>query len=150
MGNHSGNPERLRNCARTTCDTSADIEQLLRKNRYNFSLDKAAEVYDLAKSVVVLVPKDDVTKMLVQEAATQLTSISHSVETYRTEMNRLASMLPEYPVVMAQYGVGTSFGPPTHGGDWRHPQICQKTGPCRFCRGRSFTQRLRRQSLAQQ
>ena len=82
-----------------------------RKNRYNFSQDKAAEVYELAKSVVVLVSKDDVTKMLVQEAATQLTSISHSVETYRTEMNRLASMLPEYPVVMAQYGVGTSFGP---------------------------------------
>ena len=26
-------------------------------------------------------------------------------------MNRLASTLPEYPIVMAQYGVGTSFGP---------------------------------------
>ena len=49
--------------------------------------------------------------MLVQEAATQLTGISHSVETYRAEMNRLASMLPEYPVVMAQYGIGESFGP---------------------------------------
>ena len=82
-----------------------------KKNHYNFSLDKAAEVYELAKSVVVLVSKDNVAKMLVQEAATQLTSISHSVETYRAEMNRLASMLPEYPVVMAQYGVGTSFGP---------------------------------------
>ena len=82
-----------------------------KKNRYNFSLDKAKEVYELAKSVVVLVPKDDVTKMLVQEAATQFTGISHSVETYRAEMNRLASMLPEYPVIMAQYGVGTSFGP---------------------------------------
>ena len=82
-----------------------------KKNRYNFSLDKAAEVYALAKSVVVLVPKDDVTKMLVQEAATQLTGISHSVETYRVEMNRLASMLPEYEIVMAQYGIGESFGP---------------------------------------
>ena len=78
---------------------------------YNFSLDKAKEVYELAKSAVVLVPKDNVTKMLVQEAATQLTGISRSVETYREEMNRLASMLPEYPVVMAQYGIGESFGP---------------------------------------
>ena len=26
-------------------------------------------------------------------------------------MNRLASMLPEYPVVMEMYGVGESFGP---------------------------------------
>ena len=82
-----------------------------KKNHYNFDLDKAAEVYELAKSVVVLVPKDDVTKMLVQEAATQLTGISHSVETYRVEMNRLASMLPEYEIVMAQYGIGESFGP---------------------------------------
>ncbi len=33
------------------------------------------------------------------------------VETYRAEMNRLASMLPEYPMVMGLYGVGESFGP---------------------------------------
>ena len=82
-----------------------------KRNGYQFSLDKAAEVYELAKSVVVLVPKDDVTKTLVREAAAQLTAISHSVETYRAEMNRLASMLPEYPAVMALNGVGPSFGP---------------------------------------
>ncbi len=49
--------------------------------------------------------------MLVQQAANQLTSISRSVEIYRAEMNRLASMLPEYPVVMGLYGVGKSYGP---------------------------------------
>ena len=47
----------------------------------------------------------------MQEATNQLTSISRSVETYRAEMERLASMLPEYPVVMQMYGVGKSFGP---------------------------------------
>ena len=26
-------------------------------------------------------------------------------------MNRLASMLPEYPVVVEQYGIGTAFAP---------------------------------------
>ncbi len=82
-----------------------------KKHGYNFNADKAAEVYALAKSAVVLVSKDETTKVLVQQAATQLTCISRSVETYRAEMNRLASTLPEYPVVMAQYGVGTSFGP---------------------------------------
>ena len=65
----------------------------------------------LAKSAVTLVSSSEVTKLLVQEAANQLTGISHSVETYRAEMNRLASMLPEYPVVMEMYGVGESFGP---------------------------------------
>jgi len=68
-------------------------------------------VYELAKSAVVLVSKTEVTKVLIKEAANQLTSISRSVETYRTEMNRLASQLPEYPVVMEMYGVGESFGP---------------------------------------
>ena len=82
-----------------------------KRHGYNFNTDKAAEVYALAMSAVVLVSKNETTKVLVQQAAAQLTSISRSVETYRAEMNRLASTLPEYPIFMAQYGVGTSFGP---------------------------------------
>ena len=82
-----------------------------KRNRYQFSMEKAAEVYTLAKSAVVLVQKTSVTKTLVQEAANQLTAISRSVETYRSEMNKLASQLPEYPVVMEMYGVGESLGP---------------------------------------
>ena len=82
-----------------------------KRNRYQFSTEKAAEAYALAKSAVVLVQKTSVTKTLVQEAANQLTAISRSVETYRSEMNKLASQLPEYPVVMEMYGVGESLGP---------------------------------------
>ena len=82
-----------------------------KRNRYQFSMEKATEVYALAKSSVVLVQKTSVTKTLVQEAANQLTAISRSVETYRSEMNKLASQLPEYPVVMEMYGVGESLGP---------------------------------------
>ncbi len=80
-------------------------------NHYNFSTEKAAEIYALAKSAVVLVQKTPLTKTLVQEAANQLTAISRSVETYRSEMNKLASQLPEYPVLMEMYGVGESLGP---------------------------------------
>lgn len=82
-----------------------------KRHGYIFKQSNAEEVYALAKSAVVLVPSSELTKLLVQEAASQLTTISHSVETYRDEMNRLASMLPEYPVVMGMYGVGASFGP---------------------------------------
>ena len=82
-----------------------------KRNRYQFSTEKAAEVYALAKSAVVLVQKISVTKTLVQAAADQLTAISRSVETYRSEMNKLASQLPEYSVVMEMYGVGESLGP---------------------------------------
>lgn len=82
-----------------------------KRNRYQFSTEKAAEVYALAKSAVVLVQKTSVTKTLIQEAANQLTAISRSAETYRSEMNKLASQLPEYSVVMEMYGVGESLGP---------------------------------------
>ena len=82
-----------------------------KRNRYQFSTEKAAKVYALAKSAVVLVQKTSVTKTLVQAAADQLTAISRSVETYRSEMNKLASQLPEYSVVMEMYGVGESLGP---------------------------------------
>ena len=82
-----------------------------KRHGYNFKQSTVQEVYNLAKSAVVLVPKHDLTKVLVQEAANQLTIISKSVETYRAEMDRLASQLPEYPVVMGMYGVGDSLGP---------------------------------------
>ena len=61
--------------------------------------------------MIALVPKSDTTKLLVQENATQLTSISRMAEVLRAEMNRLAAQLPEYPVVMGMYGVGESLGP---------------------------------------
>ena len=82
-----------------------------KRHGYFFKQSNAEEVYALAKNAVVLVPKSGVTKVLVQEAANQLSSTSRSVETYRAEMECLASMLPEYPVVMEMYGVGKSFGP---------------------------------------
>lgn len=82
-----------------------------KRHGYNFKQSTAQKVYDLAKSAVVLVSKGNLTKVLVQEAANQLTTISKSVETYRAEMDRLASHLPEYPVVMGMYGVGDSLGP---------------------------------------
>ena len=82
-----------------------------KRHGYNFHPDKATQVYTLAKSVIVLIPKSETAKVLVQEAVNQLMSISRSVEIYRAEMNRLAAQLPEYPVVMNMYGVGESLGP---------------------------------------
>jgi len=90
---------------------STRYQKWCKRHGYCFKHSNVEEVYALAKNAVVLVPKSNVTKVLVQEAANQLTSISRSVETYRAEMERLASMLPEYPVVMEMYGVGKSFGP---------------------------------------
>ena len=81
------------------------------RHNYYFSEEKAAELYRHAQTVVTLVPKSDVSKLMVKEAVTQLNAISRTVETYRSEMNRLASQLPEYETVMGMYGAGPSTGP---------------------------------------
>lgn len=82
-----------------------------KRHGYFVRSNTVEKVYTLAKNAVVLVPKSQTAKVIVQEAAKQLTAISRSVELYRTEMNRLAALLPEYPVVMQIFGVGITFGP---------------------------------------
>lgn len=82
-----------------------------KRHGYLVRSNTVEKVYTLAKNAVVLVPKSQTAKVIVQEAAKQLTAISRSVELYRTEMNRLAALLPEYPVVMQMFGVGDTFGP---------------------------------------
>jgi len=78
---------------------------------YHFNAAQAEQIHREAKEMIALVPKSVTTKLLIQEAASQLLSLSRMVEVLRTEMNRLAAQLPEYPVVMGMYGVGESIGP---------------------------------------
>ena len=82
-----------------------------KRHGYNFSEKKADAIYAASKELVVLVSKTPLCKLMIQQAAEQVTAISASVETYRAEMDKLASKLPEYSVVMGMYGVGSSFGP---------------------------------------
>jgi len=82
-----------------------------RRHDYNFSEAKAVEIHEAARQKFPLVPKSDTCKLLVREAVAQLNAVSRTVETYRTEMDRLASQLPEYDTVMAMTGVGKSMGP---------------------------------------
>ena len=82
-----------------------------KRHGYNFSAEKAEQIHREAGEMIALIPKSVTTKLLVQEAASQLFSLSRMVEVLRAEMNRLASQLPEYPVVMGMYGVGDSLGP---------------------------------------
>ena len=81
------------------------------RRRYIFSKSKAEEIYGKAKELVPVLPKDDITKLIIKQAVDQLNSASITVESLRTLMNETASKLPEYPVVMAMKGVGTSLGP---------------------------------------
>lgn len=82
-----------------------------RRRGYNFSAEKAVEIHTGAKELVPMLPKDACSKLLIQQAAGQLTATSKAVETLKAEMNNLASQLPEYPAVMTLYGAGEATGP---------------------------------------
>ena len=82
-----------------------------KRKKYNFSQSKAEEIYGKAKELVPVLPKDDITKLIIRQAASQLNSASATVESLRTLMNETASKLPEYPIVIAMKGVGPSLGP---------------------------------------
>ncbi len=67
-----------------------------KRHGYSFSEAKAVEIHEDARQKFPLVPKSDTCKLLVREAVAQLNAVSRTVETYRVEMDRLASQLPEY------------------------------------------------------
>lgn len=82
-----------------------------KRKGYNFSASKAEEVYLAASDLIAVFPKDDNTKMLVRQAVSVLNVASETVETLRIKMDRTASRLPEYDVVMSMDGVGPTLGP---------------------------------------
>lgn len=82
-----------------------------KQQRYNFSARKAATIYATARKQLPTLPMTDITKVLITEAVTQLNAVSRTIEVFRSEMHRIAQMLPEYPVVIAMYGVGETIAP---------------------------------------
>ncbi len=82
-----------------------------KRHRYQFSAIKAAEIHDASKELIAMQPQNALAKVMVQEAIKQLNTVSKTLETFRTEMNRLAKELPEYDAVMGLYGTGKSLGP---------------------------------------
>ena len=82
-----------------------------KRRDYNCSTDKAEKIYHLSSDLIAVFPKDNITKMLIRQAAALLITASETVESLRLKMNELASTLPEYPVVMDMNGVGTTLGP---------------------------------------
>lgn len=82
-----------------------------KRHGYNFNASKADIIYRDAVELIPILPKNTSSKILLKEAVNQLNAVSRTVEVLRAQMQRLAEQLPEYPVVMAMYGVGPSLGP---------------------------------------
>lgn len=82
-----------------------------KRKGYNFSAGKAEEIYRLAADLIAVFPKSENTRMLIRQAITLLNTTSQMVESLRIQMDKVASTLPEYSVVMAMNGVGPTLGP---------------------------------------
>lgn len=82
-----------------------------KKCSYNFSEDKALDIYASACGHFSVMPKTDTAKLLVEQAVSQLWATSAALAALKLEMQSLASSLPEYPVVMRMFGVGPALGP---------------------------------------
>ena len=82
-----------------------------RKNNYNFSSVKATELYNTAKELIPILPKDKGTQLLIHQAIDMFNAMSATVESLRKQMDQIASQLPEYPVVIGMTGVGHTLGP---------------------------------------
>jgi len=77
---------------------------------YNFSANKADDIYISCLGHWTTLPKSSGTKLLITSAATELTAVSKVLATVKTEVIRLASQLPEWETVQAMYGVGEITG----------------------------------------
>lgn len=86
-------------------------EAFCRRHGYCFQKDKPQKLFDAAKELVAVLPKEPVYKKLVQDSINHLNLLSGQISKLRAEMNRLASTLPEYSTVMGMYGVGPVLGP---------------------------------------
>ena len=87
------------------------FQKWCKRTGYRFSTSDAERIHTTARNAVATLPKNDSTKLLITQAANSLNAVYDSLQALRNEMNRLASMLPEYELVMEMEGVGKITGP---------------------------------------
>lgn len=81
-----------------------------KRTGYHFSMADVQRIHSIARDSVATLQKNDSTKLLVTQAVDSLNAIYEATQALREEMHRLASMLPEYAVVMSMHGAGPITG----------------------------------------
>lgn len=84
----------------------AKYQSWCKTNRYNYSEAKAAQLHAYSRTQVSSLPMTDAVMRIVEESAKLLNSTLETLAAIRSEMDKLASTLPEYETVMSLYGVG--------------------------------------------
>lgn len=98
-------------CGLTPAAFTKKYQKWCKKHGYNFSEDKALDIYASACGHVCVMPKTDDTEFMMQQAVLQLKTVSKTLAALHQQMQTLAEKLPEYPVVMQMFGVGPVLGP---------------------------------------
>lgn len=81
-----------------------------RRFGYNFSESKARVVYDFACDCSPSLSFSGDSALLVSKAISQLNHINETLSSLASEMNKIATTLPEYDTVMSMFGVGSVLG----------------------------------------
>lgn len=84
-------------------------KKFCKKNHYIFSDKDVRKIHAITRENITTMPKNDITKMLVSDAAQHVLQISIRVEKLRSEMIKLAMQLPEFETVLSLYGVGETL-----------------------------------------
>ena len=80
-----------------------------KKERYKYSESKAEQIHTYARTIVSTLPMTEAVRKMVSDAAKFLNSTLEALGALHSEMDTLASQLPEYETVMSLYGVGKVF-----------------------------------------
>ena len=87
----------------------AKYQSWCKKEHYNYSESKADQIHAYARTIVSTLPMTESVRKMVSDAAKLLNSTLEALGTLHSEMDALASQLPEYETVMNLYGVGKIF-----------------------------------------
>lgn len=87
------------------------FQKWCKRTGYHFSYADAERIHRIARNSVATFPKNDSTKILITQAVDSLNAVYDALHILRAELVRLASLLPEYEVVMEMQGAGNITGP---------------------------------------
>ena len=87
------------------------FQKWCKRTGYHYSLSDAKRIHGIARNSVATLAKNDSTKLLITQAVDSLNADYDTLQILRSEMQRLASLLPEYEIVMGMQGAGPITGP---------------------------------------
>lgn len=76
-----------------------------KRKGYVYYLSTSERIYNVSKQAVAVFPKNDSTKAIIVQSVNALNAVYKSLQTIWEEMDRLASLLPEYDIGMEMHSM---------------------------------------------